>query len=267
MRNCYVTIPRHPERYYTEVRLEGAHLVTDYLEWGGEDEWEQELSDRDPPSEKPGAALEFARLVDAPPETVRAFAAHHGLLGLCSCGHPHQHSPNCTPTYREALRDWEVWAERVSAIFRICSALDAGRPPRARDWSLTGVGLEDLVGGDPEHGWRTLGEVISGMLDYSGVRAIYDFLPVGRDVHVEFDLSSGWLFGEIAVDLAALVARVHRPYACFGCGWVDIRPPGQRRPKPGQRSWCASCRARHLPERQAKRDWDERQRRQRGELE
>jgi hypothetical protein len=152
----------------------------------------------------------------------------------------------------EPLDGWRRWAGQARAILAILARLSAGEPGLDEDWRhiLAESGLEaawwregsaESAGGDRWrvrsviNEWTILGNVRPWLVDYG------PHLVVG----------GGSLFGALAVQLVLLASGSDGVCRCSACGSPFV--PTGRRPAAGRRRYCADCRARGVPVRDAKR--------------
>jgi len=208
----------------------------------------------------------FARLADDETgDRIAAYARRWGFLDLCEHGLPASHNPQprrlplpqpwtfCSPTWLEdgePLDGWRYWAGQARAVLDVHVRHTAGEPGADEDWRLLYAWstyeapwweersakserwrLRGIV-----NDWTVLGNVRPWLVDYE------PWLVVG----------GGTLFGALAVQLALLVSGSDGVYRCSACGSPFV--PEGRRPAAGRRRYCASCRERRRPGRDAKRD-------------
>ena len=242
------------------------------------------------PSE--GLLEAFLRLREADPAQVVAFAARHGVLGL-----PLDKWPSPDEYVREPLDAWRRAAARAGALLSAATRLRAGKPLSDDQrvpvldaaWPGVSGGLftsrELYVEGepfmephtDPEdarrealllHASRTLEDdrvqlawAVSTWMQEAGAQLVLTW-PTGSP---EPTLTIGGAMARgclpaITVQVALACSRANTTRACDGCG--GLHAP-RRQPKPGQRSFCQSCRDSGAPVRLAKRDRRARQRQER----
>lgn len=197
----------------------------------------------------------FIALAD-PESDVPAFAERYGVLRLCEHELPASHNPvpppwllrstrtgGCSGLDEEPALIWRIFAAQARAILNIAAAVRAGRPGPERDWSLI-----YSRSGRAAPWWRQdatidalkLAQVVNEWLYMGNVRPSLQ----GRELRM---VSTGGLFGALAVRLASAVAVAQAIYLCDGCGQpIDVGNRG-RRPQAGRRAFCESCRERGVP--------------------
>jgi hypothetical protein len=221
-----------------------------------------------------GALGAFLRIKDA--EGVREFARRYGWLALCAHGVPATHNPTiddpvgidrglgCQPVYTEPVAAWLRIAAQARAILDVAASLHRNRRPDARSWRLAMGYSEDGTGAtaptplDPGRladyrEWLSI--EINGWLRLDPPRPA--FLWRSRPDVV---LVCG-TFGHIALQLAAACAGTADLMRCDSCRQPYIR---RRRAQAGRRNYCPGCRDSGAPQRDARRDFRQRQAQQRG---
>ena len=227
------SLMEHPETYRSEsIRLEGSNLVVP-----GDPDWDHRRE-----RGSPQLLREFIALRDQGPVEICGFANKHGLLGLCRCGLPFAHEPECEPNQSDDGRFYVEPVQRWQKIARMAYAITALRQelPESR--------------GSPKH-WRTLDTPPLGNPETALWTVVGDWVSAA-DVRLniggydgEPQLQGRWLFGTLALELLQAV-RTRRLAVCSGCTRVYWR---RREPKRGQKNWCPICNDEGVRSRHAKR--------------
>ena len=234
---------------------------------------------------------DFTGLAQADDLRVLKFARRWGPLNLCEHGFPRCHRPFYWPTrpsvnvhacpyderpvsvkrgdfHRcevqgaeegcpwEPVEAWRTWARRAQATLQAAAHLHQRTLPDTATWRIAC----DAEGMPTGPGWwappRRLGDGWA-LMDY-----MLGFWLEGAEVRPMLERRNGkptitWgsshapLFGTIAVQLLMLVTQTAGLAQCSGCGNSYIP---RRQPREQQRSYCADCRARKVPQRDAQRD-------------
>jgi len=100
-----------------------------------------------------------------------------------------------------------------------------------------------------DDGWALLDEMLGFWLEGAEVRPMLE-RPNGKPT-ITWGSAHAPLFGTIAVQLLMLVTQTAGLAQCSGCGNSYIP---RRKPRDQQRSYCADCRVRKVPQRDAQRD-------------
>lgn len=226
----------------------------------------------DPP---PDLLERFVRLRQADDVAVAAFAERWGFLFLCEHGHPagvhadvvgNIGAADCQWALDlggEPCSEWRDLASEAWSCLEVAASLYAGRPPQPQQMQRLlgedGVAyLRDvhrgMRGEDVMRRARTaLQDSVTEWLQYAMVRLVYRWAPDWPEPRLELGSEAGSpLVGELAMQLAFATARAGGFAVCAECG--DTFAP-TRRPKVGQRAFCATCRADGAPQRAAARDW------------
>ena len=222
-----------------------------------------------------GALGAFLRIKDA--DGVREFARRYGPLALCAHGVPATHNPTvddpvgidrglgCRPVYTEPVAAWLRLAAQARAILDVAASLHHNRRPDARSWRLAMGYGEDGTGAtaptpiDSERladyrEWLSI--EINGWLRLDPPRPVFRWRP-----RPDVVLVCG-TFGHIALQLAAACAGTADLMRCDSCRQPYVRKG--RRAQAGRRNYCPGCRDSGAPQRDARRDFRQRQAQQRG---
>jgi len=232
-----------------------------------------------------GALGAFLRIKDT--DGVREFAQRYGPLALCAHGVPATHNPTiddpvgidrglgCRPIrrttddgedeYTEPVAAWLRLAAQARAILDVAASLHHNRRPDARSWRLAMGYGEDGTGAtaptpiDSERladyrEWLSI--EINGWLRLDPPRPVFRWRP-----RPDVVLVCG-TFGHIALQLAAACAGTADLMRCDSCRQPYVRKG--RRAQAGRRNYCPGCRDSGAPQRDARRDFRQRQAQQRG---
>jgi hypothetical protein len=232
-------------------------LIDDCLIWTAE--WDLAsnsvldymVSERKNP--EPELLFKFIKLVDAPPADVLEFANKWGVLGICKHDLPYMHTPPpllkipikfwCTPRqnkngeYWESVKVWHYYARHALAMVRIAANLHRDRLGEIEDWNTIGWSDADdfwAPGHSVNNDRIYLATQVNFWLEIGNVRPRFKW----RDnlTTISFDAH---LFGVLASQLLLLICRTKGLGFCSNCG--DPFVPVNRRPKEGQRNYCAMC--------------------------
>jgi hypothetical protein len=214
----------------------------------------------------------FTRLADAPDQDIAAFASRFGVLGICEHGAPASHSPGCRPLrcdregggqdyYAwEPISAWRHYSGQTRAALNVAACLHDGKAGTAEDWQRIYARTTIALAGEPVPWWPRdrhdsfllagerfmLGQVLNELLHIAGVSPVVEW----HRPKPQIVLSGGGLFGQVVVRLAMAVVRTSGLAICSGCG-AAYSP--ERRPAPGRRTYCLTCRERGIPQRDAQR--------------
>jgi hypothetical protein len=226
-----------------------------------------------------GALGAFLAIRDA--DGVLRFAQRYGPLGLCEHKLPAEHNPTifdpvgidrglgCQPVRRstddgedECIEPVDVWlrfASQAHAILDVAASLHLNRSPSARSWRLAMGDAAPPAPLDPGRRadcreWLSIS--ISWWLHFDPPRPAFHWRKRKPDVVLVCGT-----FGHIALQLAAACAGVADVMFCDGCRQLYRREG--RRAQAGRRNYCTDCRAKRIPQRDALRDFRQRQAQQR----
>jgi hypothetical protein len=208
---------------------------------------------------------------DAPDYEIASYAAQFGVLGLCEHGHV---STYCTslaghdgepavdnPTDIEPLDTWRRWARAARTTVDVAFAARQ-KPPK----EITDTQLHQLV--DYSGNWlfersdfpsqhaaaRSLvANVCNRWLTEGDARLILDWPPrqTRPELTIGAPVADAGVFCALGIQLSLACARSDGVAVCDGCG--SLHSPS-RQPRPGQRTFCARCRADKIPVKLANRD-------------
>jgi hypothetical protein len=262
--------PSDPSLEIAEPLMEGrdlqrvAGLVKDYLPALV---WQHLRADGGFPADEAddrGVLEKFARLHDAPPERMLAFATQYGPLHLCEHSLPACHNPGwrrgntthgaCRPLQFEPVAFWHHYARQVQAVLTIAAKLYRGELGAEDHWrAIFESDSRKIVPWWNRTPWsdrRMLAEVVGEWLALGAVHPTFRWTDQGPEVALE-----GWgVLGAVARQLTFTVLRSDGLAFCAGCG-TPFSP--KRRPAKNRRSWCPDC-GKRAADRQAKRDQRER---------
>lgn len=230
-----------------------------WLYWRNWREWDGavELGTNRPDDRK--VLTSFVQLAEAGREDragrIRGFARTFGVLGLCEAhGNPPATCGGCptSPAWlelapsqgRERLRHWLRWAQRARALLRTSAALHRSEEPNPEDWSKL-LAMHDAAGWLVDQSAGELRDVVGGIVDDWLRRARLSVRFRWDKEQPDIELASADAFGAVGRQLAFALARVDGFATCAGCGTPFVP---DRRPRQGERSWCAECKKRSVPE-------------------
>jgi hypothetical protein len=198
----------------------------------------------------------FVELVGRDDQALVTFADRYGLLGLCEHELPASHNPMpygfqsgvatwCNSIETESTAIWRTFSGQARAMVNVAAAVRAGRPGAERDWAEIYA-----RSGRNAPWWKqsadvdasNLAHVVNEWLQLGNVRPAL----AGRELRM---ITSGGLFGALAVRLAAAVATAPTVYLCDGCGNPVDLSSRDRKPQTGRRVFCDACQATGVPNR------------------
>jgi hypothetical protein len=159
----------------------------------------------------------------------------------------------CQPAAAESVADWLRIADAARSILEVAAALYAGGSGPSEAWRLAS-GLTDnnerLARYRPTIATDRplLAIVVREWLKLGGV-GIYFHWESDSD-QPSIVVGATELLRVLALHLSAAVGRTLGVARCSGCG--NFFEPHYQ-PSPGRRSYCSSCRARRVPQRDAER--------------
>lgn len=220
----------------------------------------------------------FRRLAAAPDDEIVAFAAEHGVLGLCEHDAPYtacQTDPATgelvagyidNPADRERLSTWRYYAGLAERIVSVATTL------HGRGHRVDAADLEPLVhfGGYGMFPTMQIAGSVTGARS-AVAAALTRWLHDGdAALRVEWRRGSpqpelviggegpdAGLFTALGLQLALACTRAEGLWRCTACGRLHER---SRPPRPGQRAFCDECRVAGVPLKLANRDRRARQR-------
>ncbi len=188
-----------------------------FLNW----EWDRKLRTHRPPAT---LCFDFARLAEASNTKICAFAGKWGPLAFGQ-------------RFEEHADDWRRYARVTQALLRF-------------------VGHDSVAGRGSEDDWRTICEWLGISSDNASLSSLGKFKMeitavdvVNHKLQVRPHASN--LFGILITQIAHAVARSDQQSICSGCGVPFVL---KRRPSRGVRCYCAVCRKKRVPRRDAARD-------------
>lgn len=230
----------------------------------------------------------FLRLADASDQEILAYAEEWGVLEICEHGWPASHRRPGTTTPPASLMGrcrplgygekkgkgwwgwepfgaWRYYARQAIAILNVSAQLISGKSGSLEDlWILSLDPPRDIVNWRYEEWQLNPQKSNTRSLEYQRIdvdRRVNQWIG-GTDVHLYFNwrgqrkepavgVTGHGLFGSLAFQLAAIVGGKSSFAQCDGCAtWYK---PEKRRPREGERHYCASCRKRKIPIRDAAR--------------
>lgn len=247
-----------------------------------------------------GILSRFVDLADAADAQILSFARRWGVMELCEHGLPAAHSrPALAPSimhrvtwcerlghdpgkerqdYWEPLSAWRQFSREGKALLTLAAHLQSGTPSRPEDWRVA-LGWERTDGGisppayPPDwkgREWHIEQRVNTWMAwGASGLSFHWRRSWPPKDERAttrpresrlvpEVTVGGGGLFGALAAQLMFAVARSDGLAFCSGCT-TPFFPT--RKPSSGERRYCDDCRTEGVPQRDATRDYSNRQRR------
>lgn len=202
----------------------------------------------------------FVRLEDAEPGEIIAFVRQYGPLMLCEHGRPAHHSPGvqqgekwiwgCRPLQVEPVTWWHRYARQARAILEIGAKLHRGQLPDDGDWADALMVVPPRERNLEEDG-QFLEYAIQIWISHGFVSPTFKW----EGGHPRIELMGWGVLGAIACQLTFGLVRSEGMALCSGCKeWYTPK----RRPNPNRRNYCPHCRSRSVPNRDAQRDWRER---------
>jgi hypothetical protein len=197
------------------------------------------------------ALVAFLSVEDA--AAAMTFAAHYGPLWACT-QHPFPclwrsipkglWETDCDWVNAEPVDWWLRMAAQMRSVVAAAQRYKEGHELRVQDWQAMGYQPPDKPYGRGEG--LLISAAINGELQRYGVH-------VGLRWDLEaMELAPGLGFvPALWQQLASTLASGHPLALCSGCGTAYIRR--RRAPKRNQRNYCATCRARSVPQRLARR--------------
>lgn len=218
---------------------------------------------------------EFARLHDAAPESVRTFAARHGVLNVAKVPKKYQQQNDIRVPDgsvwafsaitggegEEPLHLWHFFSKRLRAILRINTALK-GRsrsplpaPGLNEDWEILDPGGTPIE--DARDAQFFLVEVINDVLRSGSVGIELGIAKWSRQsTDWKLEIKYNGLLGGLAYRLLLTVVGERNLYSCDGCGCPYIRT--KKAPRAGQENFCDDCT--EVAQRRASQRWKEKHR-------
>jgi hypothetical protein len=217
----------------------------------------------------PGMLAEFLTLADASDHRIAAYAERYGVIGLCPHGLVHTHCTRLNddgephvdnPSDREPLDLWRRWSRLAWATVDVATRVRRGKWDDASNCQLRELVEYGMYGwdvGDWRDGFRlgryAVAAVCSRWLIEGDARLIVHW-PEGRsrpEIVLGAPVADAGAFTGIGLQLAMACASSEGLTTCDGCGAVHAP---SRQPRPGQRTFCARCRADNVPVKLANRD-------------
>ena len=272
---------RHPIWVPEAPRLEGAELV--WQARGGLINLEPSFPERE-------LLAAFVGLADGPDVKVRDFAARWGPLDPRPFGRMSEFAmrPDFWPApgaklpcvtngwpdgqWREPVETWRTRALQARSALAIVSTLDRDEFGPLEDWHrlFPGFASEPSVwrrvselplqppqlpvhvrawwrDHDRSLEWAQMRDFITGWIEEANVRPKLFIAFRGRR---SVTLGGSGLLGAVTVQLLYAITRTHGLVTCSAC-LAPFTP--QRRPAPGRRRYCPTCRANGAPARDATR--------------
>ncbi len=244
--------------------------------------------------------LAFTKLVDAPAEAIRDYARRYGVLRLCEHWLPCTHNwevftadkellderlregedwinpqwerltqelPKCEPMVRgehwwEPLAAWRRYASEARMMLTIAAHMRLNEPISKDEWRQLGesdssfkvMEMLDPVGYDNPGLQRVvIMHYVRKWLRASATHLQFSWSQEGPRIEVH----PHGLVGTLALQLATSLVGGDGFAFCSGCGRVYAP---EETPRAGQRHYCEDCRERKVPQRDAARDYRQRER-------
>lgn len=213
----------------------------------------------------PAMLADLVALAGQPPEAFRRYVMKWGAFGLCRHNLPHAHNvlsgTPCLPRrdrygYWEPMEIWHRVALRFGAVLRLAAAEHQDKPSADDDWRLL------LNQPRPRSRYeRTflISSYINSQLLYSQIQPTLEWSRAGFGISYSADGLTNAL-GFLSLQLALAVARSEGLANCSSCGNAYV--PTGRKPAAGRRSYCPRCVTDGAPQRDASRDYRQRNRKQ-----
>lgn len=254
------------------VQVEDDHLVF-------------QMSDHWTLSGDAGMLERFLALADAPAHTIADYAQEWGVLGLCRHNYPahwrHKggggYNPasgyahgNCDWTLREPVSAWRGISHLFGTLLDVAGRIEQhvpSDPDQTKEiarlngnWRYPRVEDLDTWAERPEadrRRWQlasdrlNLTDAMSHLLANS-VQVVASYQS-SADARPVMSFAGRSLVDALALQTAMAACRAESVVSCDGCGAAFV-PSGRYRPRPGQRRFCDTCRARGVPQKFASRD-------------
>lgn len=257
------------------------------IRWERGEETHEQSGDR-------GLIGRFSRLASATEDEIGDFARRIGVLFYLSDDRGHGdycsacrlargdslHIPDgFQPLLEHGAEPVDAWrrlARDVGGCLRIAFRFRNDEPVTEDDWGLFG-NLQDLEPRPGPPGYADAVDVlmpasVSALIEPNPTSHIASWFPpvevlaaivnlmirttslrlVCSSDTTKLQIESGGLLGELGLQLGRLIGTSSAFAVCSGCG--DVFAP-TRRPKVGQRAWCAPCRERGLSKNAAQRKY------------
>jgi hypothetical protein len=156
----------------------------------------------------------------------------------------------------EPVDAWIAYARRAATILQVAAKLRAGSMPDEKEWRVL---LPAKTSSPPRRATRIARPLLVRCVDEWIIDGdVRPYMIPGPRGDLRLKIATPWwlgspswpLFGAIGVLLAQAITRADM-VSCSGCGKF-YSPP--RRPRTSQRSYCAVCRRKGIPLRDADRD-------------
>lgn len=211
---------------------------------------------------------QFIGLADA--AAVLAFANRFGVLEACVhtvCDHPgvsRTHGTSCRippPGSDEEgvmpVASWVHLAQKVGSLLTVAGQLQLGESPDVAELANFTHSAEQVV--EEAHRGRTnapyfiaITTAINKWLSYLSPTFVWR-----ENTEPILSLRPTGPFGAVAFEASIMVSRTNGLSLCSGCGRT-FTP--RRKPRRGERHYCADCREKKIPRRDAARDFRQRSR-------
>jgi len=236
------------------------------LYWRCEAHGDFELGERRHPSA--GLLEAFIRLggEKTNPGRITRFARQWGLLGICRHGKPGNHGRFeavrgrltlvwCLPqrgiglSGSEPIEPWRHVANELATLMRLASAVFQAELGLASEWRAIGVpqGIQETWGDSLEARRDYLAGRINRMLTMADARLVVRWL---EDSPV-LELGGLGLYAALVGQLALQLTDLSDHMFCYGCKKFE---KGMRL-REGRHSYCAKCRQKKIPARDASRKY------------
>lgn len=223
---------------------------------------------------RPGSGLlqGFIELADGAHQKILTYARRWGVLEICEHGRPATHTdfgnPPCVPqkskgVFWEPLASWQSYGALFRALINIAARVNSGQSGARQDWEI----VVNARGLSESPFFRMHGLSV----DREKLEIIVNVLVGESRVHPRAIWSKGrWsvqfsggtvigcgLFGAIVCQLMLAITQTEGLALCSSCG-RGYAP--DRRPNQNRRSYCPTCQAQKIPQRDAARDYRARER-------
>ncbi len=213
-------------------------------------------------------------LADESAERIFAYAQRSGVFGVCKHGLPSSHNPPPRPVPLllgpleqlpwcrprgfwegrawEPVEVWRAYAGKFRSVLNIAARLHLEQAGSPSDWQKLNVDVEHDA--DDRSNREALAErtqlavVLRQWLGQAGVGLTFEW-PASSPQLVP---AGSGLFGALVILLAQAIARSDGLAICPSC--ATFYPPSKR-PRAGVRHYCADCRERKVPQRDAAADY------------
>ena len=195
------------------------------------------------------------------------FTHQWGVIEMCEHRLPASHAEACKPArlgdlewFKESYVAWRKYARTARSLVAAGDRLSNKEPVSREDWKrigqLDGLRNSELFRDKKVYGWDRINIALNVWLNLAHVKIVLhrskDQWVIGFGGHRSKD---SWLFGALGVQLLIAVTSTDGVTFCNGCNKLYLP---ERRPNPQRRRYCANCREKGVPVRDAARAYRQR---------